>query len=82
MPPSATYVEHYTSVIYDLSLYDRTYAVRFVVAQCIARLAGRAPLGTSPDMLFCVETVNKLPDYEPLDVQLRKSYAINQRLET
>ena len=38
MPPSATYIEHYTNVIYDLSLYDRTYAVRFEVAQFTARL--------------------------------------------
>ena len=37
----------------------RTYAVRFVVAQFIARPAGRSLPCRLPDMLFCVETGTK-----------------------
>ena len=55
---------------------SRTYAVQFVVAQFIARSASRSLLCTLPDMLFCVETGNKLPYYEPLNFQLRKSYKV------
>ena len=51
----------------------RTYAVQFVVAQFIARRLVVRLLVNHPDLLFCVETGNKLPYYEPLNVQLRKS---------
>ena len=39
--------------------YFRPYAVRFVVAQFIARPAGRSLAGKPPAVLFCVETGNK-----------------------
>ena len=45
---------------------------RFVVVQFIARPAGCLLACTPPATMFCVETGNKLPYYEPLGVQLRK----------
>ena len=51
-----------------------TYVVRFVVAQFIARPAGRLLACAPPAVLFRVETGNKLPYYELLAFnRLRRS---------